>query len=75
MSEKKIIDLGQYRKKKKGNKQRIKPLPDKLLSFDEELQEFIHRPFGDPGSKNELLTIFEKKLVKKEIDDEKEETD
>ncbi len=72
MSEKKIIDLGQYRKKKIKSEKEIKPSHDGLLSFEDELQEFIHRPFGDPGSKNELLTIFEKELLKKEMDDEKE---
>ncbi len=72
MSEKKIIDLGQYRKNKTQAIDESESLKSVDHSFGEKLQEFIHRPFGDPGSKNELLTIFEEELVKKEMEDEKE---
>ncbi len=77
MSEKKIIDLGQYRKKKIQEVDESKPLNSEDRSLDEKLQEFIHRPFDEPGTKNELLTIFEEDLDKKELDkkemDDKEE--
>lgn len=71
MSENKIIDLARYRKRKTQIDKKSDPLRNQKLSFEEKLQEFIHRPSGEPGSKEELIAIFEEEQQqKKEREDE-----
>ena len=70
MSENKIVDLARYRKRKTQIDKKSNPLRNQKLSFEEKLQEFIHRPSGEPGSKEELIAIFEEEQQKKDREDE-----
>lgn len=74
MTEKKIIDLNQFRKQKNPKAETSSGLssPNKTRSFEEKLQDFIHRPFNEPGSKSELIAIFEEEQVKKDAENEDE---
>ncbi len=71
MSEKKIVDLTKYRKSKEQINKDFNPSNKKKRSFEEKLQDFIHRPFNEPGSTAELVNIFEEKQIKKEEDNKK----
>ena len=70
MSKKKIIDLARYRQSKTQADEKSDPWGSKALPFEEKLQEFIHRPLGEPGSKEELIAIFEEEQQKKDREDE-----
>lgn len=70
MPEKKIVDLATYRQKiaKTGNDPDPSNIDD--LSFEEKLQNLIHRPVGETGSKKELIAIFEEEQLKKDMEDQ-----
>ena len=70
MSEKKILDLARYRKEKMQADKDPAPSNKDDQSFEEKLQEFIHRPFNDPGSKKDLISIFEQEHLRQEKEDE-----
>ncbi len=71
MSENKIVDLDQYRKRKSQTAENSNPLSNKKNpSFEEKLQDFIHRPIGETGSNNELIAIFEEEQQKKDREDD-----
>ena len=70
MSEKKIVDLARYRQRKTQTEKKSDPWRNQALSFEEKLKEFIHRPLGEPGSKEELIAIFEEEQQKKDREDE-----
>jgi len=70
MSKKKIVDLARYRQKKTQTDKTSDPWRNQELSFEEKLQELIHRPFGEPGSKEELISIFEEEQQKKDGEDQ-----
>ena len=70
MSKKKIVDLAQYRQSKTQTDEKSDPWRNQELSFEEKLQKFIHRPQGEPGSKEELIAIFEEEQQKKDREDE-----
>lgn len=71
MSKKKIVDLARYKKGKIQYKSSNSSDKD-TMSFDEKLQDLIQRPLYEPGSKNELITIFEEVQLKKDMKDKKE---
>jgi hypothetical protein len=73
MSGKKIIDLAQYRQGKKQSVRAPDPSNKGDLPFEEKLQDFIHRPLGETGSKNELIAIFEEEQLRKNREDEGKE--
>ncbi len=62
MSKMKIVDLSQYRngKEKKGKDSDQANKDDR--SFEEKLQNLIHKPFSETDSKKELIAIFEEGL-------------
>jgi hypothetical protein len=66
MSEKKIIDLAQYRQEKTRSEGDKAPSNTQNRSFEEKLLDFIHRPLGEPGSPKELIAIFEEEQLKKD---------
>jgi hypothetical protein len=66
MSKKKIVDLSQYRKTKSQTDKDSDTSNKDNLSFEEKLQDFIHRPFGEPGSKKDLISIFEEEQLKED---------
>lgn len=68
MSKMKIVNLSQFRKEKE-EKDSALPCKDGP-SFEEKLQTLIHKPFADPGSKMELIAIFEKEQLKNDKDEE-----
>ncbi|MBU1342169.1 MAG: hypothetical protein KKE44_25550 [Proteobacteria bacterium] len=70
MPKKKIVDLAQYRQEKAQTDKNFDPSNKDDLSFEEKLQKFIHRPLGETGSKNELITIFEEEQLKKDREDD-----
>jgi len=70
MPEKKIVDLATYRQKKTQTGNDIDPSYKDDLSFEEKLQNLIHRPIGETGSKNELIAIFEEEQLKKDMEDQ-----
>ena len=63
----KIVDLSQFRKEKEKDSAQLEK---EDLSFEEKLQNLIHRPFTEPGSKMELIAIFEEEQLKKDEDEE-----
>jgi len=68
MSKKTIVDLSQYQKKKVQGK--YSDYSDKnTRSFEEKLQDLIHRPLNEPGLKHELITIFEEVQLKEDMKD------
>ena len=71
MSKKKIVDLARYKKGKVQDESSDSSDTDNR-SFDEKLQDLIHRPLYEPGLKNELITIFEEVQLKKDMKDKKE---
>ena len=59
MSKNKIIDLTQFQQEKTLIS-KDPELPNKNgQSFEQKLQDLIHRPLGETGSKEELIAIFE----------------
>jgi len=70
MSKKKIVDLAGYRQKKTQTEKTSDPGRSQALSFEEKLQELIHRALGEPGSKEELIAIFEEEQQKKDGEDQ-----
>lgn len=62
----KIVDLSQYRKgKEKTGKDSDQSNKDGR-SFEEKLQNLIHKPFSENDSKKELIAIFEEEQLKKD---------
>jgi hypothetical protein len=70
MSKKKIIDLSQYRKEKEKTGEDREPSDKDNRSFEEKLQNLIHKPFSKTDSKKDLVAIFEEEQLNKD----KEET-
>jgi hypothetical protein len=70
MSKKKIVDLAQYRKTKSKTDKNPDPSNKGNLSFEEKLQDFYLRPIAEPGSKEELIAIFEEEQLKKDREEE-----
>ena len=70
MSKNKIVDLAQYRKMKSQTDKNSDPSNEGNLSFEDKLKNLIHRPTAEPGSKEELITIFEEEQLKKDREDE-----
>ena len=67
-----MINLAQYRKSKSQADKNSGSSNKATLSFEEKLKDFIHRPFGEPGTKEELISIFEDEQLKKNKDENEE---
>lgn len=70
MSENKIVDLGQYRKNKKKATKATDRSEQKERSLDDKLLDLIHRPFNNPGTKEELIAIYEEEQSKQDAEDD-----
>ncbi|MBA3012974.1 MAG: hypothetical protein KKF12_05885 [Proteobacteria bacterium] len=66
MSKMKIVDLSQYRKEKEKTGKDSGQSNREDRSFEEKLQNIIHKPFGGTDSKKELIAIFEEEQLKKD---------
>ena len=66
MSKMKIIDLSQYLKGKKQTGKDSDQSNKDDRSFEEKLQNIIHKPFSETDSKKELIAIFEEEQLKKD---------
>jgi hypothetical protein len=69
MSKNKIIDLTQFRQEKTLICKDSDPRNKNDQPFEKKLQDLIHRPLGETGSKEELIAIFEEKQLKKDEED------
>ena len=63
MSIMKIVDLSQYRKKKEQTGKDSGQSNEGNRSFEEKLQNIIHKPFSEIDSKKELIAIFEEEQL------------
>lgn len=69
MSNDKIVDLNRFRRIK-NQKNKISDHPNKKeLSLEDKLKDLIHRPFNNPGTKEELIWIYEEEQIKKDEED------
>ncbi len=66
MPDNKIIDLTPYRQEKARTGKDLDSSDKADLPFEKKLQAFIHRPFDDLGSVNELIAIFEEDQLEKD---------
>jgi len=66
MSKIKIIDLSQYRKGKEKTDKDSDQSDTNNQSFEEKLQNIIHRPFSKTDSQKDLLVIFEEEQIRKD---------
>jgi hypothetical protein len=66
MSKMKIVDLSQYRKRKEQTGKDSGQSNDGHRSFEEKLQNLIHKPFSEIDSNKELIAIFEEEALKKD---------
>jgi hypothetical protein len=71
MSKNKIIDLTQFRQEKTLIGKDLDQSKKNDLSFEEKLQNLIHRPFSKTDLKKDLVAIFEEEQLKKDKEDEK----
>jgi hypothetical protein len=71
MSKIKIVDLSLYRKGKEKTGKDSDQSKKNDLSFEEKLQNLIHRPFSKTDLKKDLVAIFEEEQLKKDKEDEK----
>lgn len=71
MSKNKIIDLTQFRQEKTLIGKDSDQSKKNDLSFEEKLQNLIHRPFSKTDLKKDLVAIFEEEQLKKDKEDEK----
>lgn len=62
----KIINLSQYHKKKEDTDKDSDQSDTNNPSFEEKLQNLIHRPSGNTNSQKELIAIFEEEQFRKD---------
>jgi hypothetical protein len=71
MPKNKIIELTQFRQEKTLIGKDSDQSKKNDLSFEEKLQNLIHRPFSKTDLKKDLVAIFEEEQLKKDKEDEK----
>ncbi len=69
MSKMKIVNLSQYRKGKEQTGKDSDQSNNIDQSFEEKLQNLIHRTFSKTDSKKDLIAIFEEEQLKHDKDD------
>lgn len=63
MSKMKIVDLSQYRKGKEKMGKDSDQSKNNGQSFEEKLQNLIHKPFNENDSKKDLIALFEEEQL------------
>ncbi len=72
MSKMKIVDLSQYRKKKEQAEKDSDQSKKNGQSFEEKVQNLIHKPFSETNSKKDLIALFEEEQLKHDKEDGEE---